>query len=329
MKSIRAKENLAAVRELADPCRICPRKCGARRMHGEVGLCGAGLTPRLFMEYVHWGEDADIDPAHTLYLSGCNLSCGFCQTGWEQKLLPGVALTVEGFARILARGLAEGARTVDILGGEPTVNMPGLFALFAASEDFDGLVWNTNLYGESEAFRLLDGVVDIYLGDIKFGNRECAARLAGIPDASDVARQRALEIMARSPDALIVRHLALPGHYDCCAKPVLEWIAANLPGVRVSLKTGYMPPKDMDRTWPEYRVLSCEETAKVRALAERLGLALTQDAPLSVGTRTAGREGGAVDVEVTISPEGVMYFRHITRDVAEAIQAVYRPENEL
>lgn len=323
MNSAIAGANLERARALAAGCRLCPRACGARRDRGEAGRCGVGSVPGIFMEYVHWGEDENIVPAQTLYLAGCSLSCVFCQSADEMARLPVADLTPEVFSAILARGREAGARTVNILGGEPTVNLPGLLEVFARVGDFPGLVWNTNLYGSAEAFGLLDGVVDIYMADIKFGNAECGARLAGAADAAAVERQRAAEIFARSPDALIVRHLVMPEHYSCCTVPTLEWIARNLSGVRVSLKTVFMPPAGMP-PGPERRFLTADEVARARALAESLGLRLTRDAVFPESGDTgpnAGAGGGNAFMEVVVTPEGGVYVRHVVRQLSDAVRA--------
>jgi putative pyruvate formate lyase activating enzyme len=276
------------------------------------------------MEYVHWAEDADIVPAQTLYLTGCNLSCRFCQTADERARLPSARLDSKLFAGILARGKAAGARTVNILGGEPTVNLPALLEIFAETGDFPGLVWNSNLYGTAEAFALLDGIVDIYMGDIKFGNSACAKKLAGAADAGEAAAERAMEIFARSPEALIVRHLLLPGHFACCAEPVLRWIACHLPGVRVSLKTVYMPPRDLAERQPEKRFLTPEETSRANRLALSLGLRLTRDAasPPPGGDETGNTPGiEPTAFETIIASDGAVYLRHVTREASEMLRA--------
>jgi len=324
MNSSIAKQNLGPALALAEPCRLCPRQCGARRIQGQTGLCGAGPEAALFLEYVHWGEDADIVPAQTLYLTGCNLNCCFCQTAEEQRVLPSVQLNADLFRRVLERGWQAGAKYVNILGGEPTVNLPALLKLFAEVGDFPGLVWNTNLYGSAEAFKLLDGIVDVYMADLKFGATKCGRDLAGAGEAGEVARARAGEIFRRSPQALIVRHLVMPGHYECCTRPVLEWIARYLPGVRVSLKTVYLPPRSLSAERPESRFLNPDEVARARDLASRLGLNLTRDADLSPSS--APRAGqGPVDMEVVVSPDGRVYMRHIVREAAEVLRAVALP----
>lgn len=328
MNSAKAEQKLGQVLALASPCRLCPRRCGANRAQGQAGLCGAGPEAALFLEYVHWGEDADIVPAQTLYLTGCNLACRFCQTAEEQRGLPAVRLTAELFGRILERGRRAGAKYVNILGGEPTVNLPALLKLFAEVGDFPGLVWNTNLYGSAEAFMVLDGIVDVFMADVKFGGPACGRDLAGAQDAGEVARARALEIFGRTPEALILRHLVMPGHYECCTRPVLEWTARCLPGVRVSLKTVYMPPKTLAPGCPENRYLSPEEASRAVELARGLGLRLTRDADMSRPSPAAatGSDDDSALMEVAVAPDGRVYMRHIVREAAEMLRTFASPE---
>lgn len=325
MQSRLARERLDAAVALSKPCQLCPRRCGVDRLAGEVGACGAGPVPRLVLEYVHWAEDADIVPAQTLYLDGCNLTCSFCQTRHERGTLSSTALTPAVFQRILARGFAAGAKTVDILGGEPGVHLPGLLRLFAAGDDFPGLVWNSNLYATREAVALLDGVVDTYLADVKFGSSACAAALAGVPDATEVAWRRIGEIYAKTPEALIVRHLVVPGHFVCCTRPVLERIARELPGVRVSVKTVFLPPVDMPPS-PERRYNSPPEIAQVEDLTAALGLRRTRDADITAAAAaaSAGASAGG-QFEVVVTPEGGIYLRHVVREAAQLMDALRFP----
>lgn len=320
MKSAIAGSRLEAVFRQAEACRLCPRRCGARRLRGETGACGAGRYARLFMEYVHWAEDAIIAPAQTIYLDGCNLSCSFCQTREEGARLPSARLTSGLFRDIVARGFSSGARTVDILGGEPGVNLPALMEIFAEVGDFPGLVWNTNLYISAEACALLDGVVDLFMADLKFGSSGCAAALSGLSDATEVAWERAREVYARSPQTLVLRHLVLPGHFDCCTRPVLDGIARDFPDTQVSLKTVYMPPKDMPDGASEKRFLSAAEVGRAQALANDLSLPLTADPVLSERA-DAATGAGEMDFEVVITPEGGVYLRHAVREAVDMFLA--------
>lgn len=324
MNSATAGDRLDTAFSLLEHCRLCPRRCGAARLKGETGFCGEGRHARLFMEYVHWAEDAIITPAQTLYLCGCNLACSFCQTREERGRLPATRLTPELFQSIQSRGRGAGAVSVNILGGEPGVNLPALFEVFAAGGDFPGLVWNTNLYIVAEACALLDGVADLYLGDIKFGCRSCAGALSGRPDAGEVAWERAAEIHARSPQALVLRHLVVPGHFACCTRPVLEGIAKRFPGVPMSLKTVYMPPRDMPAGAGERRFLAPAEAAGAIGLARELGLRLTADADWAAQSRRPG-DGGSAEFELVIAPDGGVYLRHALGEALDMVRAVVGP----
>jgi putative pyruvate formate lyase activating enzyme len=114
--------------------------------------------------------------------------------------------------------------------------------------------------------------VDVCLADLKCGNRRCAAALLDAEDYVEVAR-RNLHRASEHKD-LIVRHLLLPGHMDCCTRPTLEWLAAELPRVKVSVRTNYVPPVEAKAT-PAGYVTSQEAEAACR-LARDLGLHLIQ-----------------------------------------------------
>lgn len=101
------------------------------------------------------------------------------------------------------------------------------------------IVWKSDFYGTPEAFALLAGVVDVYVADFKFGNDQCARRIAGV-DRYLATVTRNLAIAASQAD-LIVRHLLLPGHFDCCYRPVVAWLSQNMPAVKFSLRDGYQP----------------------------------------------------------------------------------------
>jgi putative pyruvate formate lyase activating enzyme len=272
------------------------------------------------MEYIHWAEDDVIAPAQTVYLSGCNLGCAFCQTREEAGRLPSVRLTPERFGAILRKGLDAGVGSIDVLGGEPGVNLPALLELFAEVGDFPGLVWNTNLYIAAEALRLLDGVVDVYLADIKFGNPGCAEALSGRRDASEVAWRLSRELYSRSPEALVIRHLVVPGHWDCCTRPVLEAVRREMPGVRVSLRTGYMPPRDMPPGMPENRFPDRTEALRAVRFARDLPLRLTGDPELVPGVDSAA-SGSDVEFEIAVTPAGDVHMRHVTREAVDLLAA--------
>jgi putative pyruvate formate lyase activating enzyme len=109
----------------------------------------------------------------------------------------------------------------------------------AECDNLPPVVWKSDFYGTPAAFQLLDGIVDVYVADFKFGNDECARHLAKIDRyVGTVTRNLAI---AADQGRLIVRHLLLPGHFDCCFRPIVDYIAQDFPAVKVSLRDGYLP----------------------------------------------------------------------------------------
>ncbi len=309
--------------QLAD-CRLCPRNCRVNRLRGERGWCGAGAQPEYFMEYVHYGEESELAPSHTIYLTGCNLHCLFCHTALERKVKCAEALTPERLAAIIARGRSEGARNLNLLGGEPMVNLPALLKILAAVEELPPLVWNTNLYCTAEALAMVNSLADIYLVDLKFGNNRCSGAVAEAGDYWDVVRARLKELREGDQGKIIIRHLVLPGHLDCCTRPALSWIAQELPELRVSLKLDYlvMPPARQDERLG--RFLTSREVCQAEEMAEALGLRLVlpRDAGERCGVKASATSKASdcqasklpMDVELVISPNGEIYLHHPTRE---------------
>jgi putative pyruvate formate lyase activating enzyme len=305
-------------------CRLCPRACRVNRLAGHRGWCGAGPVPRCFQEFVNYSEEPELTPSHAVLLTGCNLGCLFCHTVEGRQRQDAPLLTRAELQRLAAKGRAAGARNLNLYGGEPFVNLPGLLALFAESADLPPVVWNTNLYCSAEALAAVAGIPSLYLVDLKFGGSRCAAPIAGSPDYWDVLTARLLELRRDvGAAAILVRHLVMPGHLSCCTEPVLRWLAANLADVRVSLRTGYlvMPPARADADLG--RFLTAADVATATALAQALGLALVEAPVPGVAALQApagqapGTPPGAVDVEVVLSPGGQLYLRNAPREILE------------
>jgi putative pyruvate formate lyase activating enzyme len=235
-----ARERAAAARAALADCRLCAHDCGVNRLAGETGLCRAGAAARVFSAQVETGDELELIPTYAIALSGCDLRCDFCITGaasWNARA--GTVPGVEPLAAQAVAALARGARTVMILGGEPTIHLPTVLELVALLPATAKLVWKTNAHGSAQARELLDGIFDVWVADCKFGNDACARRLARVSDY--LAGARANLVWARRHSELIVRHLLMPGHVECCWRPVAEWLAAELPGVKVSLRAGFWP----------------------------------------------------------------------------------------
>jgi putative pyruvate formate lyase activating enzyme len=159
-----------------------------------------------------------------------------------------------------------------VLGGEPTIHLPAALEFVAELPDSAKLIWKTNAHGSAEARELLDGLFDVWLADFKFGNDVCARRLARVADYVRVVQENLL--WAHEHSELIVRHLLMPGHVDCCWRPVAEWLASELPGVKVNLRSGFWPAWQAGRHAELTRPVSAAERERSQAIAHAGGLNL-------------------------------------------------------
>ena len=236
----RARENATRARAMLAECRFCAHDCGVNRLACPAGRCHAGAETRCFCAQVEVTDELELIPTYAIAFSGCDLRCAFCITGAESwNARAGESFDAPTMAARAIDALGRGARTVMVLGGEPTVHLHAALDLVALLPPDARLVWKTNAHGSPQARSLLDGMFDVWLADFKFGNDSCAQGLAQIPNYTSVVGEN-LHWAARHSD-LIVRHLLMPGHLECCWKPVANWLAAELPGVKMNLREGFWP----------------------------------------------------------------------------------------
>ncbi len=274
----RLREKVLAGKRMLTDCRLCERACGANRSSGEPGHCGV-TVPRISSEFLHMGEEPDLVPSYTVFFSGCTFHCVFCQN-WDISTHPesGDEIAPIEMARKIelrtdSNGIQhEKAKNVNWVGGEPTPNLPYVLEVLNECKANLPQVWNSNMYMSEEAMELLHGIVDVYLTDFKFGNDECAKRLSQVPEYTRVVRRNHLR--ARENGEMIIRHLVLPGHVECCTRPVLNWIAENLADVKVNVMSQYRP-EFRAGNYPEIaHSLSMKEFEMAVGIASELGLDL-------------------------------------------------------
>lgn len=256
-------------RRLLERCSLCERRCGVNRVAGEAGWCGV-RTSNFSREFLHYGEEKELIPSHTIFFTGCNMRCKFCH---EYKFIEdpesGHVYRPQNIAYSSQQRVSEGVCNVNFVGGEPTVHLLEILETLNQPEMPDiPVVWNSNMYMSKEAMKLLDGIVDIYLGDMKFGNDACAEELSDtVPYRAVIERN--FEQAERQGADIIVRHLPLPGHWDCCTRPVLEWVAGETQDKAISLLT-FMPNGSLNCE-PKKR-LPQSEYDRVVSYALELGL---------------------------------------------------------
>ncbi len=269
-------------------CRLCERRCGADRSSGEKGRCGIGNEPRIASHFLHHGEEKPLNPSYTVFFAGCNFDCVFCQnydisTDAEcgryispEVLARRIEVLTEigkaGFHVTLVHDWPTMAKNVNWVGGEPTPALHYVLQVLKETRANIPQIWNSNMYMSEEAMELLDGVIDLYLSDLKYGNDQCAERLSKVDRYFEVVSRN--HLIASKQTDMIVRHLILPGHLECCTLPVLDWLAENIPGAAVNLMDQYHPAHHA-LEYPELRAGISEESycaAKRHAL--ELGLKL-------------------------------------------------------
>jgi len=274
-RALMAAERAPIARAMLADCHFCAHHCGANRLAGETGPCHAGAETRFFSAQTEVADELELLPTFAVALSGCDLRCDFCITGaWSWNPGAGLAFAAAGLAAKAGAALQTGARTIMVLGGEPTIHLPAVLEFVSQLPDTATLVWKSNAHGSAQARVLLDGLFDIWLADFKFGNDACALRLAKTPDYLRIVRENLL--WANDHSELIVRHLLMPGHVECCWRPVAEWLAQNLSGVKVSLRDGFWPAWHA-RRHPEFSApVSKAEFKRADELALALGLNLIE-----------------------------------------------------
>ena len=232
-------------------CQICERACKADRTI-EEGDCGV-KDPLIASEFLHLGEELPLVPSHTIFFSGCNFRCVYCQN-WDISQQPrmGITFTEEKLAKLIDKRRKENSRNVNFVGGDPTPNLPYILRTMKLVEENIPVVWNSNMYLSYNAMKLLDGFVDLYLTDFKYGNNQCALRLSGVSNYKEIVCRN--HMIAWKAGNMIIRHLILPNHIECCSKPLLRWIFENI-GNNVVINI-------MDQYHPTYQSLNYPDISR-------------------------------------------------------------------
>jgi putative pyruvate formate lyase activating enzyme len=259
-----------------DDCHLCPFHCGVARA-AAAGVCRVGRTSYIASEMLHMGEEELLRPAHAIFFSGCTATCSFCTAArFAFRPTYGVAVTPAQLAARVLQRQAEGARSLCFIGGDPAPHIPFILATLGelGERRIIPAVFNSNFYLTDAALDLLAGAIDIYLPDLKFGPAvgpaSCGEAIGGMPDYWNAVTGCIRRVHAAGV-RLVVRHLLMPGHLECCTRPALIWLA-TLPGVAVSLLTQYQAPAHARGALAG--VLTAAEITEAQTLAQRLGLSL-------------------------------------------------------
>lgn len=268
------QQRLPAALMALEKCRVCPRHCGINRLDNVKGPCGAGRKANIARVRKHFGEEPCLvgeGGSGTIFFSGCNLSCIFCQNHPISRPHRSFAFYSDEELALAMLGLQQdGAENLNLV--TPSHYVPQIMeALLIAWQR--GLVlpivWNSGGYDEPEMLELLDGFVDIYMPDAKYDDPEIAAVLSGRKDYVAVNRA-ALRIMHDqvgdllldekevAQRGLLVRHLVLPKNL-AGTEGVMRFLASLSTDTIVSLMSQYFPNDEQELPPMLQRVITAEE----------------------------------------------------------------------
>ena len=269
------KEKLNKAREIMKNCHFCERLCGVNRTKGERGWC-RGLDAKISSEFLHMGEERELVPSHTIFFSGCTFACQYCQN-WDISQYPesGVYIEPKIMVKLIEKRALQGARNVNWVGGEPTPNIAYILEVLNQCDVNTPQVWNSNMYLTSESLDILEGIIDIYLTDFKYGNDSCAEKLSKVKNYQGVIT-RNHRIISERGNKIIIRHLVLPEHLECCTFPILRWISENLDlnNVKVNVMDQYRPEWKAGNYKEINGRLTMDEFERAYFFAMDLGLSL-------------------------------------------------------
>ncbi|MBN2831491.1 MAG: radical SAM protein [Candidatus Omnitrophica bacterium] len=270
-----------------NPCSICPRKCGVNRVNGELGFCKTGLLPRVYSFMRHQGEEPPISGTNgsgTIFFSNCNMGCIYCQNYEFSQLGQGREVSLSGLAGFMLELQEMGCHNINLV--TPTHILPQILSalkIAIAGGLRIPLVYNTGGYELAGIIGLLEGIIDIYLADMRYGDSAMSLKYSFAPDYPEY-NQQAIKEMRRQIDkdeigkdgimkrGLIIRHLVIPENTSGTDK-VMHFIFEELSTeTLVSLMSQYLPYYKAAEDKHICRRLKLKEYEDAKEIMEKYGL---------------------------------------------------------
>lgn len=249
-------EKMSKAGEILANCVICPRLCGINRLEGATGFCGSGSKAVVSSASPHFGEETPLvgtGGSGTIFFTSCNLKCIFCQNYEISHLMEGKPLDAQQLGRLMMALQRLGCGNINLV--TPTHFVPQILeaVYFAVGEGLTvPLVYNTSAYDSVETLELLDGVIDIYMPDLKFMDSEISGRLMQAYDYPVVAKSAIREMHRQVGDlqidaegkayrGLLVRHLVMPDDLSN-TRDAMRFLAKEIsPNTYVNIMNQYRP----------------------------------------------------------------------------------------
>ncbi len=279
-------ERSSALQEILKECKLCPRKCRVNRLIGEKGFCRSGANAMVSSAGPHFGEESPLVGRYgsgTIFLTNCNLGCVFCQNYDISHGGIGRESSPQEIARLMISLQNIGCHNINFV--TPTHYVPQIVESLKLAIN-DGLkiplVYNCGGYESVNVIKLLEGIFDIYMPDIKYGDNESASKYSNAPNYFDVVKEVIIEMHRQVGDlyinskgiaekGLLIRHLVLPNDL-ANTKKVMEFIAKVSKGSYVNVMDQYRPRYKV-YNYPEInRRINKEEFDKAISFAREAGL---------------------------------------------------------
>ncbi len=249
-------------------CCFCERRCSIDR-NIDIGNCKVKHSA-VSSEFLHMGEEQILIPSHTIFFSGCTFHCVFCQNWDISQEAIGMDVKPKIISEIIHKRKKQGSKNVNWVGGDPTPNLLFILQVLKECNDNIAQIWNSNMYCSNETMKLLNGVIDLYLTDFKYGNNRCAKRLSKVENYLEIIKRN--HKLAYENSELIIRHLVMPNHIECCSKSILEWISNTIPKSLVNIMGQYRPEYKAYDYEDINRRVNLEEVLTVKEYAEDIGI---------------------------------------------------------
>jgi len=228
--------------KILENCEICPRKCRANRVKGERGFCQLGDLPMISAHHPHFGEESVLVRTHgsgTIFFTSCNLACVYCQNYEISQLRIGQEISFERLAEIMIELQNTGCHNINLV--TPTSHVSAIVKSLAMAIEKGlklPLVYNTNAYDSVETLKLLDGIIDIYMPDVKYSDDKIALKYSNAPNYFQIMKKAIKEMHHQVRDlvideeriavkGLLVRHLVLPNNL-AGTKEIVEFLAKEI-----------------------------------------------------------------------------------------------------
>ncbi len=262
MKKINPRQRIKEAYSVLGSCCLCGNRCGVDRLKGEKGKCKSGAEVMVSSYNLHFGEEPPISGTSgsgTIFFTNCSLSCIYCQNYPISQLGNGNAISAKRLAQMMMELEVRGAHNVNLV--TPTHFIPQIIeAFFLARESGFVLpmVYNTSGYESQDALKLLDGIIDIYLVDMRYSDNKTGELYSGIKDYVEVNRAAVKEMFSQvghltldskgiAHSGLIIRHMILPSGLAGSEK-TFQFIAQQVSDeVWVALMDQYFPAHRAER----------------------------------------------------------------------------------